>query len=97
MTATHAAPDAAGNSIDERGYARPDVLVSTDWLADNIDHPKLRLLESDEDVLLYDLGHIPGAQKIDWHDDLNDPLVRDYVDHLGFERLLRRKGDGVQH
>ena len=92
MTATHTAPDAAGNSIEERGYARPDVLVSTDWLADNIDHPKLRLLESDEDVLLYDLGHIPGAQKIDWHDDLNDPLVRDYVDHLGFERLLRRLG-----
>ena len=80
------------NPIDERGYARPDVLVSTDWLADNLDHPKLRLLESDEDVLLYDLGHIPGAQKIDWHDDLNDPLVRDYVDHLGFERLLRRLG-----
>ena len=78
--------------IEERGYARPDVLVSTTWLADNLDDPKLRLLESDEDVLLYDLGHIRGAQKIDWHDDLNDPVVRDYINDAGFERLLRRLG-----
>ena len=92
MTATHTAPDTTSDPIDERGYARPDVLVSTNWLAENLDNPKLRILESDEDVLLYDLGHIPGAQKIDWHDDLNDPLVRDYVDRLGFERLLRRLG-----
>jgi len=92
MTATHTAPDTTNDPIEERGYARPDVLVSTNWLAENLDNPKLRILESDEDVLLYDLGHIPGAQKIDWHDDLNDPLVRDYVDHLGFERLLRRLG-----
>ena len=81
MTATHPAPQTTSDRIEERGYARPDILVSTGWLAENLDNPKLRILESDEDVLLYDLGHIPGAQKIDWHDDLNDPLVRDYIDH----------------
>ncbi len=92
MTATRPAPTTATAPIEERGYARPDVLVSTTWLADNLDDPKLRLLESDEDVLLYDLGHIRGAQKIDWHDDLNDPVVRDYINDAGFERLLRRLG-----
>ena len=92
MTATHAAPTTSTSPIDERGYARPEILVSTAWLADHLDDPRLRILESDEDVLLYDLGHIRGAQKIDWHEDLNDPLVRDYIDHTGFERLLRRLG-----
>ena len=92
MTATRPAPTTTTAPIEERGYARPDVLVSTTWLANNLDDPKLRLLESDEDVLLYDLGHIRGAQKIDWHDDLNDPVVRDYIDDAGFERLLRRLG-----
>lgn len=91
MTATPAAP-ATRTPIEARGYARPDVLVSTTWLAERLDDPKLRILESDEDVLLYDLGHIPGAQKVDWQDDLNDPLVRDYIHTEGFERLLRRLG-----
>ena len=92
MTATQPAPTSTTNPIAERGYARPDILVSTAWLAENLDNPKLRILESDEDVLLYDLGHIRGAQKIDWHDDLNDPVVRDYINDQGFERLLRRFG-----
>ncbi|MBL8960780.1 MAG: sulfurtransferase, partial [Gemmatimonadetes bacterium] len=65
--------------IPARGYARPDVLVSTAWLADHLTDPSIRILESDEDVLLYDMGHIPGAQKIDWHTDLNDRVQRDYV------------------
>ena len=78
--------------IAERGYARPDVLVSTEWVAAHLDDPKVRLLESDEDVLLYDAGHIPGALKIDWVDDLNDALVRDYLDAERMQRLLRAKG-----
>jgi thiosulfate/3-mercaptopyruvate sulfurtransferase len=78
--------------IGARGYVHPEVLVSTQWVADHLGDPKLRLLESNEDVLLYDIGHIPGAQKIDWHNDLNDAVVRDYIDREGFERLLRRVG-----
>jgi thiosulfate/3-mercaptopyruvate sulfurtransferase len=78
--------------IEERGYARPDVLVSTAWVADHLDDRKVRLVESDEDVLLYELGHIPGAVKIDWVEDLNDPVTRDYVDREAFQRLLRSKG-----
>jgi len=68
------------------------VLVTTDWVAQHLNDPKVRILESDEDVLLYDLGHIPGAQKIDWHTDLNDSVVRDYVSKEQFQALLRRLG-----
>ena len=92
MTATHPAPSATSDPIEERGVRRPDVLVSTAWLADNLDHPKLRILESDEDVLLYDLGHVPAPRRSTGEEDLNDPFVRDYIDHVGFERLLRRLG-----
>jgi thiosulfate/3-mercaptopyruvate sulfurtransferase len=59
-------------------YAHPERLVTSDWLAGNLGRPGLAIVESDEDVLLYDVGHIPGAVKIDWHIDLNDPRVRDY-------------------
>ena len=83
---------AAVTDISARGYARPEVLVSTDWVEQHRNDPKLRLLESNEDVLLYETGHIPGAVKIDWVTELNDPLVRDYVDRARFERLLRGKG-----
>jgi thiosulfate/3-mercaptopyruvate sulfurtransferase len=76
----------------DKGYAKPDVLVTTEWVAQHLTDPKVRILESDEDVLLYDLGHIPGAQKIDWHTDLNDPVVRDYVSKEQFQALLRRLG-----
>ena len=78
--------------IAKREYAHPDALVSTDWLAKHLDDPKVRVLESDEDVLLYDMGHIPGALKIDWHNDLNDPLVRDYISREQFQTLVRRLG-----
>ena len=78
--------------IAARGYAHPEVLVSTQWVADHLEDPKVRLVESNEDVLLYETGHIPGAVKIDWVADLNDPLIRDYVDGQRFERLLRSKG-----
>jgi thiosulfate/3-mercaptopyruvate sulfurtransferase len=66
--------------------------VSTSWLADHLNDPRVRVLESDEDVLLYNTGHIPGAQKIDWHDDLNDAVIRDYVSREQFQAVLRRLG-----
>jgi thiosulfate/3-mercaptopyruvate sulfurtransferase len=73
-------------------YAHPEVLVSTQWLAENKNLPNLVVVESDEDVLLYETGHIPGSVKIDWHTDLNDPVTRDYVDGDGFSKLLSRVG-----
>jgi thiosulfate/3-mercaptopyruvate sulfurtransferase len=79
-------------AIAAKGYAHPDALVSTEWLAEHLDYATLRIVESDEDVLLYDTGHIPGAQKIDWHVDLNDALMRDYIDRGQFQELLRAKG-----
>jgi thiosulfate/3-mercaptopyruvate sulfurtransferase len=78
--------------IEDRGYAHPEVLVSTEWVADHLDDPKVRLVESDEDVLLYETGHVPGAVKIDWVADLNDPLLRDYVGRERLQALLRAKG-----
>ena len=82
----------AAQPIVDRGYARPDVLVDTDWVAAHLDDPKVRLLESNEDVLLYETGHIPGAVKIDWVNDLNDPVRRDYVGRERLQELLRSKG-----
>jgi thiosulfate/3-mercaptopyruvate sulfurtransferase len=78
--------------IEKRGYAHPEVLVSTDWVAQHLEDPKVRLVESNEDLLLYETGHIPGAVKVDWTNDLNDPLVRDYIDRDRVQRLLRSKG-----
>ena len=75
-----------------QGYAHPDRLVTTEWLAEHLDDPNLVVAESDEDVLLYETGHIAGAVKIDWHTDLNDPVARDYVDGEGFARLMSEKG-----
>lgn len=74
------------------GYAHPDVLVTTEWVSAHLEDPTLRLVESNEDVLLYETGHIPGAVNIDWHNDLNDPLVRDYIDGSRFAALLGRHG-----
>ena len=78
--------------IAAKNYVHPEVLVSTEWLAEHLGDDNIRILESDEDVLLYDTGHIPGAQKIDWHADLNDPVQRDYIGRQQFQRLLREKG-----
>ena len=78
--------------IEGRGYAHPEVLVSTQWVADHLKDPKVRIIESDEDLLLYDTGHIPGAVKIDWVTQLNDPITRDYLDHTRLEKLLRGLG-----
>ncbi|MEY9953351.1 sulfurtransferase [Leifsonia sp. EB34] len=79
-------------STDFAGYAHPERLVSTGWLAEHLGEPGLVVVESDEDVLLYNTGHIPGAVKIDWHTDLNDPVVRDYVGPEAFAELLGSKG-----
>jgi thiosulfate/3-mercaptopyruvate sulfurtransferase len=73
-------------------YAHPEVLVSTDWVQDHLHDPKVRIVESNEDVLLYDTGHIPGAVKIDWQGDLQDPLIRDYIDAPKFAALCERAG-----
>ena len=73
-------------------YARPELLVTTEWLADHLEDPGLVVVESDEDVLLYDTGHIPGAIKIDWHLDLNDPVTRDYLQGETFAQLMSSKG-----
>ncbi len=73
-------------------FAHPERLVSTDWLRANLGKPGLVVVESDEDVLLYETGHIPGAVKIDWHTDLNDPVERDYIDGEEFAALLGSKG-----
>ncbi|MCT1556743.1 sulfurtransferase [Helcobacillus massiliensis] len=73
-------------------YAHPEKLVTTDWLADNLGADGLVVVESDEDVLLYDVGHIPGAVKVDWHLDLNDPVTRDYVGGEEFAELMSAKG-----
>lgn len=78
--------------IEQRGYAHPEVLVSTQWVADHLNDPKVRLVESNEDILLYDTGHIPGAVKIDWVTQLNDPLTRDYLDAARMQQLLRSHG-----
>lgn len=73
-------------------YSDPGRLVTGDWLEARLGTPGLVVVESDEDVLLYETGHIPGAVKVDWHTELNDPVVRDYVDGRGFAELLSRKG-----
>jgi thiosulfate/3-mercaptopyruvate sulfurtransferase len=73
-------------------YAHPERLVSTEWLQEHANDAGLVIVESDEDVLLYETGHIPGAVKVDWHTDLNDPVERDYIDGAGFAKLLGSKG-----
>ena len=78
--------------IAAKQYAHPEALVSTEWLAAHLDDPSVRVLESDEDVLLYEIGHIPGALKLDWHADLNDPVQRDYIHRQEFQALARRLG-----
>jgi thiosulfate/3-mercaptopyruvate sulfurtransferase len=73
-------------------YAHPERLVTTEWLAERLGRPGLVVVESDEDVLLYETGHIPGAVKVDWHTELNDPVVRDYLTGEQFAALLGSKG-----
>jgi thiosulfate/3-mercaptopyruvate sulfurtransferase len=74
--------------------SRSDVLVSADWVEAHLGDPNVVLLEVDEDTNAYDKGHIPGAVKIDWKQELQDPVRRDFVDKAGLEKLLSAKGVG---
>lgn len=83
---TYASSDSAS------GYVHPEVLVETGWVAEHLNDADIRLIEADEDVLLYEIGHLPGAVKLDWHVDVQDSVTRDFIDQAGFERLLRHWG-----
>ncbi len=74
------------------GYAHPEVLVDTEWVAQHLYDPTVRIVEADEDPLLYDVGHIPNAAKLDWHTDVQDPVRRDFVNRADFEALMKRYG-----
>jgi thiosulfate/3-mercaptopyruvate sulfurtransferase len=78
-------------------YAHPEMLVSTEWVADHLNDPTVRIIESDEDILLYDVGHIPNAIKVDWQNELQDQVVRDYVNKDAFGKLIGDKGIGNDH
>jgi len=73
-------------------YAHPEVLVSTAWVEEHRGDPGVRIVESDEDLLLYEQGHIEGAVKIDWQTDLQDAVIRDYIGKENFAELCARKG-----
>ena len=77
-----------------QAYAHPERLVTTEWLAAHLGEPGLVVVESDEDVLLYESGHIPGAVKVDWHLELNDQVTRDYLDPAAFAEMCAAKGIG---
>ena len=80
------------SDIGSRGYANPEKLVSTSWVSGHLNDSNIRVIESNEDPLLYPSGHLPGAVEVDWVKDLNDPLRRDYLDKSGFEALAGRIG-----
>ena len=84
----------ADDSPELAQYSKPEMLVTTTWLAEHLNDPGLVVVESDEDVLLYDSGHIPGAVKVDWHLELNDQLTRDYLDPEAFAAMCAAKGIG---
>jgi thiosulfate/3-mercaptopyruvate sulfurtransferase len=74
------------------GYADPEVLVETDWVVEHLYDSTIRLIEADEDILLYEIGHIPGAVKLDWHVDVQDRVNRDFINQYEFEQLMSRWG-----
>lgn len=73
-------------------YAHPEYLVETDWVAQNLTNPDIRLVESNEDFLLYETGHLPGAVKVDWFTTLQHPLRRDFLSKAEFEKLCSESG-----
>ncbi len=78
---------------EQSGYAHPNVLVDTAWVASHLTDPQIRVVEADEDPLLYEAtGHIPGAVKLDWHVDVQDPVRRDFLNKQAFEALMGRYG-----
>ncbi len=80
------------SDIEQRGYSNPSMLVSTEWVLNNHKNSNVRIVESNEDQLLYSSGHIPNAVEIDWVKDLNQPIVRDYLDQDAFQALLSKNG-----
>ena len=78
-------------------YSNPELLVSTDWVAEHLDDPSIVIVESNEDILLYETGHIQNAVKVDWQNELQDQLVRDYVNKDDFEKLMSEKGISNDH
>jgi thiosulfate/3-mercaptopyruvate sulfurtransferase len=80
------------SEIKERGYSNPDVLVSTEWVAQHLNDSHVRIIESNEDALLYPSGHISGAVQVDWEKDLNDQLKRDYLNKTQFDKLMSKIG-----
>ena len=79
-------------SVAGANYAHPEVLVETGWVAEHLNDPNVRIIEVDEAVLLYEVGHIPGAVKLDWHVDVQDSYDRDFINQQGFEQLMSRWG-----
>ncbi len=77
---------------ENNNYAHPEALVETEWLAQHLNDEDVRIVESNEDILLYDTGHIPGAVHIDWRADLQDPVIRDYIQAKQFAELCSRNG-----
>lgn len=75
-----------------QAYAKPEALVSTEWVAEHLQDPNVRLIESNEDPLLYSSGHIQGAVQVDWVTDLNDRVRRDYLNKAEFEALMKKHG-----
>ncbi len=73
-------------------YAHPEYLVETNWVAEHLDDPSVRIVESDEDYLLYETGHIPGAVKVDWFTSLQHPLRRDFLTKEQFAELCSSLG-----
>jgi thiosulfate/3-mercaptopyruvate sulfurtransferase len=78
-------------------YAHPEALVSVQWLSQHLNDDSIAIVECDEDILLYQTGHIPGARKLDWHTELNDPVVRDYLEGPAFAQLMTKKGIRRDH
>jgi thiosulfate/3-mercaptopyruvate sulfurtransferase len=74
------------------GYAHPEYLVDTQWVAGHLDDPDVRIVESDEDYLLYETGHIPNAVKVDWFTTLQHPVRRDFLTKEAFEGMCSNLG-----
>jgi thiosulfate/3-mercaptopyruvate sulfurtransferase len=77
-----------------KSYANPEVLVTTDWVRDNLNNPKVKLAEIDVDTKQYDVGHVPGALGWNWQTQLQDQVSRDIIDAAAFERLMSESGIG---
>lgn len=84
--------DLVVQEIEQRGYAHPEALVTTDWVQQHLDDPSVRIVESNEDTLLYASAHLPGAAHVDWTADLNDAVRRDYIGSDAFASLMSRIG-----